>query len=549
MIIIQLLYMSSENINNIDKTYKYIDNLYDNLSFVDSNISSILLFIFYTTFVILLYTYFSINRNSANIKQNWNTQRCKPSVMPFAGLINKPPTMGIFEYTAVNFMECINMISSSAMSNSGQIFNINGMLNGVSGNMSNLFNYLNDFSFNLDGIQKMLEDRFNALNNQFSNTMVQIQIMILAVKDILSKSQAVFLTGIYTSLANSFILKKMVQQMILFITNIFTSLFILIGMLFMIPMAQGFGLTISAVVIPLSIAFLVTNRELATMFVVKPGNMKSPPSLPKCFSKDTLLKMNDGTIKTIEEIQVGDILYPQSEVTATFKLDAKDVLMCKLGNVVVSDHHRVFYKTKWIYVIEHPNAQIVHYKEPFIYCLNTTNKSIQIDNQLFLDWDELYDDILEDFMFYKMPYYNTTINHKSNIHKYLDGGFVENTKIFMSDYTTKLIKDIQVGDILCNGEIVYGLVEIKGSDLVITNEYNLGKYCKFIGGPNLIMLQSKNKKCSTLDSKFINTHTNNIISTSNHDKLYHLLTDQKSFFVDTIKFCDYNSLIDSILYP
>lgn len=543
MIIIQLLYMSS---NDIDKTYKYIDNLYDNLSFIDSNISSVLLFIFLTTFVILLYTYFSINRNSASIKQNWNTQRCKPSVMPFAGIINRPAGMGIFEFTAANFMECVNMISSSAMSKSTQMFNMNTYLDEMAKKLSDLTTYLENLNTNM--LSSGIQSRIDEAKNKSTNVMIQFQIMLYAIKDIISRGQSVFVSAIYTSLGNSLMLKKMVREMITIISRIFTSLFVLMTMLFAIPMAQGFGVAIGAVVVPLSIAFVVTNKSLASMFHVKPGKMKSPPKISKCFAKDTLMKMKDGTIKPIYQIQVGDILYPHNEVTATFKLDAKDVIMCKLDNVVVSDHHRVFYKTKWIYVIEHPDTQIVHYEEPFIYCLNTTNKSIQIGNQLFLDWDELYDDILEDFMFYKMPYYNTTITHKTNIHKYLDGGFVENTKILLSDYTSKIIKDIQVGDKLCNGEIVYGIVEIKGSDLIIINEYNLGKYCKFIGGPNLIMHQSNKQISSTLDYKFINSHSNNIVPTSNCPKLYHLLTDQKSFFVDTIKFCDYNSLIDSILY-
>ena len=40
------------------------------------------------------------------IKADWTNQRCNPSIIPFAGLINAPPNTSKIEYTAENFSQC-----------------------------------------------------------------------------------------------------------------------------------------------------------------------------------------------------------------------------------------------------------------------------------------------------------------------------------------------------------------------------------------------------------------------------------------------------------
>ena len=48
----------------------------------------------------------------------------------------------------------------------------------------------------------------------------------------------------------------------------------------------------------------------------------------------------------------------------------------------------------------------------------------------------------------------------SFIHKYFDVGFDETTKLELKNGITREIKDICIGDILRNGEFVYGLVDL-----------------------------------------------------------------------------------------
>ena len=136
-----------------------------------------------------------------------------------------------------------------------------------------------------------------------------------------------------------------------------------------------------------------------------------------------------------------------------------------------------------------------------------------------------------------------TIIKNSDIHKYLDGGFHEDTTLTLKNGDTKKIKNIYIGDILENGEKVYGIVEIDGVNLIEQASYNLAKNCYINGGCNLNICDKTQKFTSTLDLD--DKHKK--IKTNHNTKLYHLLTNTKTFYVNGFHFYDYNSCIDLFL--
>jgi hypothetical protein len=125
----------------------------------------------------------------------------------------------------------------------------------------------------------------------------------------------------------------------------------------------------------------------------------------------------------------------------------------------------------------------VHYAKPYLYCLNTFNKTIKINNCVFSDWDE---HICQD------TYLEMATNWEC--------GFNKDVLIKLVDGTNKKISDIVVGDILSQREKVYGLVKIHSG---------------------------------------INNLGSNI--------LYHLLTDTQNFYLNGIQIPDYNADIDAFL--
>jgi hypothetical protein len=141
--------------------------------------------------------------------------------------------------------------------------------------------------------------------------------------------------------------------------------------------------------------------------------------------------MNDGTKKKISEIKTGDLLFENNEVTSVIKVEATGSTIYNLNNITVSDSHIIKYNNKWIPVSKHPDAiKYDIYVKPYLYCLNTTNKIISIDNYIFTDWDEIYgDDIIEIKLNGFYP-----IKKLSEIHTFLDGGFEGSTKIKLKNW-------------------------------------------------------------------------------------------------------------------
>ena len=179
--------------------------------------------------------------------------------------------------------------------------------------------------------------------------------------------------------------------------------------------------------------------------------------------------------------------------------------MFDLNNIIVSESHIVKYNNKWIPVRDHPEAkEIVDYKEPFLYCINTSSKEINIGNIIFTDWDEIYDKSLDKILNHvTFDEYGieTKIILRENIDKYLWKGYDENTKINLIRGMIP-IKNVFIGDMLFPYGRVYGIVEL-------------------------------NKKENNLGNK--------------EGKLYHLLVSNNYFKIGK-KICpDYNYRIDSIL--
>jgi hypothetical protein len=180
--------------------------------------------------------------------------------------------------------------------------------------------------------------------------------------------------------------------------------------------------------------------------------------------------------------------------------------------------------------------------------LNTSNKIININDLILSDWDEIDNtDFIEitDNPFVK-------INNKKDIHTFLDSGFEASTPIVLYNDKVKNIKDICIGDILHNREKVYGIVEINGENVHKQYKFILGENLVVEGGPNLVICDKKIKEITTLEIPLCLTTSktkfcSKIELNKKHNKLYHLLTDTKSFQIGDIQFYDYNAAIDIFL--
>lgn len=532
-------YMDNTNISHIKE-------LYSNQGYFDQYGGSIILFIVITLITILLWTYIYIMINIEPIKNDWTNQRCNPYVIPFAGYINKPDNMTANEFTKQNFEYCSQDVLKGVTGPA--IEPLNYILNMASSFTNNIQGELNSIREMFYKIRTFSQTITEEIMGRLLNVVVPLQSIIVSFKDLLSKVQGIMVSALYTLLGSYFSLKALMGTIAQFIVAILIAMSILIAGFWAVPFTWGAAIANTTIFMSISIPF-----ALVLSFMVNVLGVKTTPGIPKlkCFDENCEFEMNDGNIKKIKDICIGDILKNNNMVTATIKVEKSDSIMYDLNGTIISDSHLVkLQNEKWIRVCKHPDSKIVYsYNKPFLYCLNTSKKVIETNNNIFSDWDEIDSD---ECNFFKNLHDSNVLNtNKLNIptkyeendysiiHSFFDGGFLPTTYIKLYNGQFRFIRDIQVGDILQNGEKVYGIVQIDGLTMDEQYDYYLGKQI-FSGGLNLNICQN---------DKILNTlkYTNKEQCIIKYHTLHHLLTDTKTFWIENIKFYDYNSSIDLLL--
>jgi len=527
------------NMSDMESSYKKLKNMYDGLSYFDQYGSSLLLCIIITIVLFILVSYCFALIYAQPIKDDWVNQRCNPSVIPFAGIINAPTGQSVTDFTKENFDYCTQNVVKGVTSNAVQ------PLTFVTSAIMTIFNKIQD------GINKVRE-MFNKIRLQIRavgeeimgrlmNMMIPLQQIIIGMKTMLSRTQGILTAGLYTLMGSYYTLGSLMGSIAQMIVTILVALAAMIAAFWAVPFTWGLATANTAIFLAISIPMIIILSFMTSKLKVG-SNLKIPHI--KCFDEFTPIKMRDGETKSIREINVGDELWEADQVTAVFKVTTEGSRMYRLHNIIVSDSHLVQLQDKFIKVCDHPESiPLDNYTSPFLYCLNTTSKFIRINDHVFSDWDEIFESDLiklkERITKEKPPRFCT-----KNIHEYLDGGFDETTEIELITGEKKKISDIKVNDILVGGEKVYGFVEIDGSNLKNTSVYNLGKGLQVHGGPNLNFYLN-NRVTSTLE-----WHRDGINYTPSHQrlsKLYHLLTDKKTFYIHNVLFLDYNAAVDLIV--
>ena len=535
-----------------------IKKMYENLTYFDQYGFSLILFIIITILLMIFFGSCIALGNIKSIQDDWANQRCKPYIIPIAGFINKPENMNFNDFTSQNFNYCTQNILKGVTGIAVE------QISFLTNNVTKVVNYVKQAINDIRALTTRTRNFFitvvEEIMGRLLNVIIPLQQIIIKFKDFSAKVQGTMTAGLLTTIGAYFTLKSLLGVIVKFIVTILIVMVAIIFIFWLFPFTWGTAIagtaTFVALSIPLALILTFMSRVMGINTGLSiPGLRK--PSL-KCFDKNTKITMNNETCKTISELQVGEKVDGNHLITAKIVVETKGSVMYNLNDVIVSDSHFVKYDNKWVRVDEHPLAvKIEQYNEPFLYCINTENKIIEINGNIFTDWDEIYDEELEKIKNVKiknvMFNFNKTLNYSMDdlivnnldIHKYLDGGFEKNTEVRMKNGVTKNINNVSIGDVLENGERVYGCVEIDGANVVEEASYNLAKKRCVIGGPNLNICDKSLGFTSTLDLD--KKYKRLKIACESSDKLYHLLTDNKTFLIDGIKFYDYNSCIDLFL--
>jgi len=477
----------------------------------------------------MICSYFYVQTKIEPIRRNWNSERCNPSVMPFAGMINKPANKTAAEFTSENFMQCTTQILSSVVSYFMKpLYFITGLITKM---VTVLEKGIDMIRWVLAYLKFQLDKMFSLVIGRLVNVMVPVRVILIKLKDTLNKTVGVATGALYTVYGAYLAMKAFIGA---FLMICIVALIVLIATIIILwimpwtwPVAAASTIFFLLIAIPVAII-------AGWMTHILDIQSKRVPGKPNCFDKNTPIHTEKGTVK-IKHVKPGTILKNGDKVTAVFKLAYNGLDIYKLDDIVVTGCHKVFHKG-WIDVKDHPQSKkIENYREPVIYCLSTQSKRIKINNLSFLDWDEL-----EPVDIIKLKNLNYLDNNSSlsDIHKYLESGLDGDILVELETGQSVKLKDVQLNDQLFYGERVTGLVGIDTQDMCRVKKYKLGEL-EIIGGPNIHFKDSVLGNFNTLKLQ--------ATAVTKPDKIYHLLTDTGYFNISGHRVRDYNSAIENIL--
>ena len=422
-----------------DSGLQNIKKMYEKMTYFDQYGATVLLFIIITIILLIFISYCFVKINAQPIIDDWPNQRCKINILPFAGFITHPEGISAFDYTSKNFAECTqNILSNMTGFMVEPLTFIIKMVNSV---VNDIKNAINSIRAMFDKIRTFFQTMAQEVMGRIMNMMIPLQQIIISFKDIIGKVQGIMTAGLFTLLGSYYTLKSLLGAIVQFIIIILIVIAVLVAIFWIFPFTWSAALINTAIFVAISIPLIIILVFMTD--VLKVQTEFTIPSI-KCFDENTLITMNDNTQKKISEIIPGDLLNNNNLVTAIIKVETKGSEMYNLDDIIVSDSHIIQYKDKWIPVSQHPEATIhKSYNKPYLYCLNTSDKIINIKKYIFTDWDELYDNTI-----FEVKNNNIKkINNKKDIHKFLEGVFDKNMELKLLNGEIKKICDINIGDI------------------------------------------------------------------------------------------------------
>jgi hypothetical protein len=286
---------------------------------------------------ILLYLFNIFSVGIQRIKDNWPLYRCQPLVIPFASVFGHD--------TSKNFGFCIQNIQTNFLSELLKPMNLNlnilgNVTFGLTKNLQDARNFMSDFRFDIGDI-------FSNLFATLFNVMVEVQRMMITLKDLLGKFMGILITVLY-----------------------------------------------------------VTDGAMLTMGSAWSG---PPGKLVKflCFHPETKLKTQNGEIYAMKDIPLNSILSNGTRVCSVMQisnLDDNGDLVEKMyaikrvlkdednddDAIIVSGSHLVFDTgvDDFVHVKDLSLAKTTDIHCPVLYCLITSDHTIPIGDWIFHDWED-----------------------------------------------------------------------------------------------------------------------------------------------------------------
>lgn len=519
----------------MDSFYEKINNLYEKNGFLEKFGGSIVMTVIIFLVFFILLSYYYIKSKMTDIQQNWSEEKCNPAVIPFAGLINPPKDGSAMDYTSENFNQCLNNtlegVADVAMepvnysvSMANSFFDgVNDAIDGIRGMLSKIRSDIGDFSKNV--------------MSRILSIIMPLLYTLIKMKDAFQKVNGVMGTAIFSLLGAYDTLRSLMNS----IAEIIVMILIIVSIVIYV----GIGLSYNIFTFPIGITMVVVNTIIFLLILIPfilievymgellQLNFPNAPSLPTCFSGETMVMKQDGTLCSFKNLKIGDELKYDGKILSIMKLSACGETMYEYQNINVTGQHRIYIdknknKLECIKICDDVRFEKIENKEKYVYCVETEENSITIGNIVFTDWNDL--DEKDDEILHFSNCHENLIHHKYS------GGFDKNTMLELMDGECVKISNIEVNSFLRYGERVLGIVKIKADDLDIHEyEYDFLK----IHGRNIHMVD---KNLGVIPTQKMN---GKLLQRTKY--LYHLITDKQRFHINGTMILDYNSCVDCYL--
>lgn len=482
--------------------------------------------------------YFYVLGHLQPIKADWPRNRCNPAYIPFAGLINPPENGSAMDYTGENFEYCTqNILKEITGYFLAPFYYLMSVIRETIDEMGKAANAIRQ---EFDNIRNALANITAQIMARVENAIVPLTKMVITTRDLFAKTAGVIMTGLYTFMTAYMGLNSIFAIIIDGILAGLVILAILIIPLWFIPfIGPPLAIADTAVFVAILSLFITFKVFLSEVMGIASGDA---PPIPACFAKDTSIVMKDGKIRTIKEINIGDVLVDGGVITGIMKMSSRGQDVYDIDGVRVTGRHRVFHsKLGLIQVASHPAAiRVYDFREEYVYCVNTSTKRLIINREIYMDWDDL-----DPMNMYELDLHcarTGIVSHGlsgKDIHYHLECGVVAGSMVELDDGRSLPIQDVDVNDVLRFGETVLGTVKLDARDVISIKEYSLDTTRSLRGSGNVLILDR--------DLGTINTHSIDGTEMLGEKYLYHLVTDGGSFVTDSVRIGDYNTGLEQYL--
>lgn len=379
--------------------YSNVNNLYKKAGYLNIYGIDLIITIVITIFFVLIIIYFSIVNNLGPIRANWDSNKCKPSVIPFAGIINKPDDDSVLEFTQKNFINCSQTMLRDIVDNAFKPIylayqGINNLFKVLAESLKKIYEQISNIQLTGSGI-------LDVLNRYLGGLMVPIREIIISFKDLLNKIQGSVVVILYSLFGPYYILLGILDYFIDYLLKVIAIATGVVAALLILTFIPFFG---AAFIIPTQIAAGILAGFVALISVVT-ILIHHIRQTAMCFDPDTKIQLDTGELIAMKDVKLGAKLKNGSVVQSVMKINNLDEnnniinKMYKLENgeknepIYVTGSHLIYDSTIKDFVkvsnYRGTNPAIESNKEcPELACLITSDHTIPIGNEIFHDWED-----------------------------------------------------------------------------------------------------------------------------------------------------------------